>query len=136
LKKIYINNDCYKIGNKEIRFLTKAYGAMILSDKIIVELDNIELRNNYPNLDYWRTLFAYDFEGNILWQVENPWYINRNSGERIEYDPKDEKRFPGGDSVGSIMYNPRLDMIVAWGRVGYQLDTDTGKLLKIVSRER
>ena len=102
----------------------------------LINIKTVYLLNYLPELDYWRRVFAYDFDGNILWQVENPWYFNPHTGVRSEYDDSDRVRFPGGDCVGSIWYEKDGDYIVAAGRIGYRLDTDTGKLLEIVWRER
>ena len=127
----------FLVNGRMMKFPEKIWSMIELKDKVIVGFGNEDLENKYPKIEYWRQVFAYDFGGNVLWQVENPWYIDRETGKRIEYDNNDPKnKIWGGDCVDGILYNPELKMIVAWGRVGYQLDTSTGKLLKIVARER
>ncbi len=110
---------------------------------MIVAFDTKQLRDTFPHLEYWRAVFAFDFEGNMLWQVEPPFYIltgDRYTGEKEVYNHYEvQKRACASsyyDGISSVMIDRNTKKIVAWGRIGYELDPDTGKLLSIHTYER
>jgi hypothetical protein len=116
MKDIKSNN--IKINNKTITFPFKVYEAAIMDDRIIVSYNWSELEEKLKGFDRNRAIWCYDLDGNILWYVEKPYYIDKNKGEKVSYD----------QPVDSLGCNAREGKIFAYSRRGYELDPYTGKL--------
>jgi hypothetical protein len=87
------------------------------------------LKQSFPNSEYWRGVWCYDFKGNVLWQVEAPYSINPNTGKKnIHTD--------GEGAIDRVGYSEKENKIIVYGRVGYEVDPETGKLGDIIWYER
>jgi hypothetical protein len=131
IKNITINSTSYKDFGFDLHFPYMAYNAVLFEDKIIVGFDYGDLKKNDPNSEFWRALWCFDKTGNILWKVEPPYFVDQNT---------DQKKYPNfqkcEDAIQTAIYWENESMIVAFGRMGYRLDPETGKLGEIVYRER
>lgn len=129
IKRVEINGYSYGGPKGLIVFPMKAYEAILMDDRIIVGHSYDELQEKFPNLPDECAVFCYDLEGNVLWQVDYPYYIDRNTGEKVICDK-------GQDAIQGIGYNREKNMLIARGTMGYECDPETGKLGAIVWQER
>ena len=110
--------NVFKVKNKNMKFPFKVYEAVIMIDRIIVSYNWSELKEKLKDFDSDRAVWCYDFEGNILWYVEKPYYIDKGSNHRTIYDQP-------VDTVGA---DPKTEKLYAYSRRGYELDPYTGRL--------
>ncbi|AIL65895.1 hypothetical protein NOVO_07800 [Rickettsiales bacterium Ac37b] len=111
-------SNIFKIHDQYKEFPYYVGSAIIMVDRIIVAYDPDEIKESIPNFDYNRSIWCYDLEGNILWYVEKPYYIDKETGAKVIYDKP----------VDSLAYNTKTKQIYAFSYRGYVLDTNTGKL--------
>lgn len=129
IKNIKINNYLYHINQCVLVFPFKAYEAVLMDDKIIVEFSWSQLYEKDPKSEYWRGVWCYDFDGNVLWKVAPPYYIDRESGKKVICEN-------GEGAIDRVSYWEAENKIVVYGRMGYEVDPNTGELGDIVWRER
>ncbi len=120
-----INRDCYVFGDIKILFpATAKYGALF-NDNLLVSFDWIELEKKNPNLDSRQAIWCYNPNGDLVWKIEAGYFID-------EFGQKKELQ----DHIDSFAYWEKEGILVAFGRMGYRLDPETGKLGEIVYQER
>ncbi|WP_148299516.1 hypothetical protein [endosymbiont of Acanthamoeba sp. UWC8] len=89
-----------------------------MDDRVIVSFQDDHLKEIFPSFDSDRSIWCYDLNGNILWYVEKPYYIDKYTGEKVIYD----------QPVDVVGCNPTTGKVYAYSRRGYELDPYTGKL--------
>ena len=124
-----IGKDEFGVHGKTLKFPFSVWSALELKDRVIVGYDYDELKAINPKFEYWRAVFCYDLDGNVLWQVDSPYYINRETGGKVIC-------MNGEDAINEVAFWEKENKIVVFGRMGYEVDPDTGKLGEIVYRER
>jgi hypothetical protein len=108
----------FTVNGKVMKFPLIVYSAVVLADRIIVAFSGDQLSKVFPNFDYQRAIWCYDLNGNILWKVEKPYYIDKNTGEKVSYD----------QPIDVVGYNDETGKVLALSRRGYELDPYTGEL--------
>lgn len=108
-------------------FPFRVFSKVELVDKILVGCSYGELKNLSPEIEYWRAVFAYDFKGNVLWQVEAPYYIDLNTEKREDYNPEWNGTWKD-DAIQEVQWYESEQKILVYGRLGYELDPKTGKI--------
>ncbi|AIF82052.1 hypothetical protein I862_07490 [endosymbiont of Acanthamoeba sp. UWC8] len=111
-------SDRFLVHDKEVLFPCTVYSAVIMDDRVIVGFSKDHLQAKFPELDSDRSIWCYDLNGNILWYIEKPYYIDKYTGEKVIYD----------QSFGGVGFNKEAGKIYAYSRKGYELDPYTGKL--------
>ena len=135
IKNLEIKNDFYVLeGNKIILPCIPTHSVLYCST-LIVSFSYNELREVFPNSEFWRAVWCYDGQGDIKWVVEPPYYIDKQTGE------KKYPKFLDGDgrclaAITGVEYHEDKGYIEAYGTLGYKLDPETGQLGEIVYRER
>jgi hypothetical protein len=121
-----INKDNYILQGSEFSFPVKAKYGALYNSKLIISLDWVELQKKCPDIDSRCAVWCYNLSGELLWRVGLAYYIDSVTKEHIELP----------DHVDSFNYWEKENILVAFGRMGYQLDPETGKLGEIVYKER
>jgi hypothetical protein len=134
MKNIEIYSTKYKDDTFDIEFPFKAYNAVLLEDRLIAGFSFGEIQRKQPNSEFWRAVWCFDKVGNVLWKVESPYYISKETGEKVYYPCVENGRCT--DAVSYVRYNKEEDEIVVFARMGYRLDPETGKLGEIIYWER
>ena len=119
----------FAVNKRIMRFPCDVYSKIELKNKIIVGLDIDQLVELSIDFAYWRGVFCYDFEGNILWQVESPYYIDPDTKLKVICNN-------GEGAIQTVDYWQKESKVVVYGRMGYEVDPETGKLGDIVWHER
>jgi hypothetical protein len=118
------------INGRMFHFPIQVYTKVELSDRIIVGFSYGQLKSLLPEgAEYWRAVCCYDFDGNLLWRVQPAYYIDRRTKEKI-IASKDDR------VIQTVEYWKPYDKLVVYGRMGYEVDPETGELGEIVYRER
>jgi hypothetical protein len=118
----------FSINGKLFRFPCNVFSYVVLRDRIYVGLSE-DCMESLGIPEPWRTVCCYDSNGNLLWRAANGYYIDHWTKKKIVLD----NREGGIDHVG---YWPSEDKLVVYGRLGYEVDPETGELGEIVYRER
>jgi hypothetical protein len=121
IKKFTLNNGVTFL------FPLAVYSKVELKDKILIGYSYGDLKDLSEKIEYWRAVFAYDFKGNVLWQVEAPYYIDLNTGNREDYNPKWNGTWKG-DAIQGVRWFDDEQKFLVYGRLGYELDPKTGKI--------
>jgi hypothetical protein len=117
----------FSINGKLFRFPCNVFSYVVL-DRIYVGLSE----NGMESLgipEPWRTVCCYDFNGNLLWRVENGYYIDPDTKKKVVCTDRE-----GG--ISGVGYRESENMVIVFGRMGYEVDPETGELGEIVYRER
>ena len=83
LKEFERGDREFRVNKKMMRFPSDIYSKVEMRDKIIVGMDTDQLANLSSDFEYWRGVVCYDFEGNVLWQVESAYYIDPDTGKKV-----------------------------------------------------
>jgi outer membrane protein assembly factor BamB len=134
MKNIEIYSTKYKDDTFDIEFPFKAYNAVLLEDRLIAGFSFGEIQRKQPNSEFWRAVWCFDKVGNVLWKVESPYYISKETGEKVYYPCVENGRCT--DAVSSVVYNEKRNVLLAGARMIYKLDPETGKLTEIDHTER
>lgn len=114
---------------KTMKFPCDVYSILELESKIIIGMDVDQLAEILPKNESDRAVFCYDLEGNVLWQVDYPYYINPETGKKVICNH-------GEDAIQRVRYWEDEKKLVVFGTMGYECDPETGKLGAIVWQER
>ena len=118
MKKIEINNNTFQIKNYTSFFPFRAYEALIDNNRLIVCFDWTEIKDKMHNFDYRRSIWCYDLKGNLLWQIEPPYFISHVTGERKLFE----------QPFTSIKWFEPDKKVIAYSDRGYEVDPETGRL--------
>lgn len=129
LKEFKRGDREFAVNKRMMRFPCDIYSKVELKNKILVGMDIAQLENLSSNLKFWCGVICYDFEGTVLWQVEAPYYIDPDTDQKIVCNN-------GEGAIQRVSYWEKENIVVVYGRMGYEVDPETGKLGDIVYKER
>jgi hypothetical protein len=120
----------FGVHGRMMHFPCKVYDKVELNDRVIVGFEYDELKSLLPEgSDYWCTVCCYDFDGNLLWRVQPAYYIDPDTKQKVICKSID-------GAIQTVRYWPSENKLVVYGRMGYEVDPETGELGEIVYRER
>lgn len=135
MKNIKIDNINYNFDGEDITFPFMPSYAVIAKDKIIVAFDSDDIRQKYPDSEYWRAIWCFDKKGEVLWKVEPPYYIDPDTNQK-QYPAFEDEDGRCLEAIYEVFYKEEENLLIAYGTMGYRLDPETGKLGEIVYKER
>lgn len=133
IKEVEIWSNSYNVNGKMVYFPLHAHEGILMNDRIIVTFDYDDIKEKFPELEYSRAVWCYNFEGDLLWRVAPPYYIDSDTGEKVIWKNEEREYIV---AINGVKYWEEEDIIVVYGFVGYEVDPLTGKLGDIVYRER
>ena len=132
----------FSIANKKYTFSTKVWNMIELEDGFIVSVPIYQFKNELKKFDYLRYVFKFDFSGKILWQVGKAYYIDTKTGEKVYAEDCIHTVFKG--PTQRIDYEKKCmvpiegseNKVYVHGRLGYEVDLETGELKNVFSWEK
>ena len=129
VENLELHSRYLEFNGKKIKFPYKVYDVVLYDDKIIVSFSFNDLKEAEPDSQFWRAVWCFNLNGEVLWKVESPYYVDPATGEKVTCED-------GEGTIQGVLYRKDLNKLVVFGRMGYEVDPETGKLGEIVYRER
>jgi hypothetical protein len=118
----------FSVNGKLFRFPTIVGSAVEFNEHLYVGLsmDGLE---SLGIAEPWRAVCCYDFEGHLLWRVQPAYYLDSVTQQKIIGDQNLRL-------VQRVEYWRFCGKLVVYGRLGYEMDHETGELGDILWLER
>ena len=139
-----IDGQEFKVNGKKIKLPCYAQTGVILEDKIITNHGWKAFIQLYPEISKKRCVWCYDYDGNVLWIVEKPyfygcrWYEEEGKMPRCEtFGPEKGKYKELDMCIQSLFYSEEKGKIYVSGllgsnsHAGWELNPEDGTISNI-----